>query len=304
MSGSSIDRRTFLVGVAAATATGALAQDPAAPRKRTLKKAVGIGMVATGKTLLEKFTILAQCGFDGVELDSPSDQKPQEVLEAAKQTGIVVHGLVDSVHWRLPLSHQSQAVRDKAREALETALRDGKRYGCTSILLVPAIVDATTSYDDAWTRSLAEIKKVLPLAAECKVKIGIENVWNNFLLSPLEAARYVDELQSEWVGWHFDVGNIVNSGWPEQWVKILGKRICKLHIKEYSRKKSDSEGKWKGFQVELLDGDNGWPLVMRALDEIGYSTAPSGNWATAEVGGGDAERLTAIAAKMTRIFAS
>lgn len=309
MSGPELDRRAFLAGVAATAATGLRAQDKpdgAQPpaKKRTLKKAVMIGMVKPGKTLLEKFEILKQCGFDGVELDSPSEQKPEEVLEAMKATGIVVHGLVDSVHWSLPLSHKSPQVRDKARAALETALRDGQRYGCTSILLVPAIVDAATAYDDAWSRSLEEIKKVLPLAAECKVKIGIENVWNNFLLSPLEAARYVDELKSEWVGWHFDVGNVIHYGWPEQWVRILGKRICKLHIKEYSRKRSDAEGKWKGFGVELQEGDNGWPQVMRALEEVGFSTAPQGNWATAEVGGGDAERLAAIAAKMTAIFAS
>lgn len=306
---SGVDRRTLLLGSAAMAAGRLLAQEPAGaaaqpvPRKRTLKKAVMIGMVNEGKTLLEKFTILKECGFQGAELDSPSDQKPEDVLEAIEKTGVAVHGLVDSVHWRLPLSHASQEVRGKARQALETALRDAKRYGSTSILLVPAIVDAKTSYADAWTRSLAELQKVLPLAAECNVKIGIENVWNNFLLSPLEAARYVDELKSEWVGWHFDVGNVIHYGWPEQWVQILGKRICKLHIKEYSRKKSDAEGKWKGFSVELLEGDNGWPLVMRALDEIGFSTAPAGNWATAEVGGGDHKRLAAIATKMDQIFA-
>ena len=130
---------------------------------------------------------------------------------------------------------------------------------------------------DAYERSQAEIRKAIPLAEELGVKIAIENVWNHFLLSPLEAARYVDEFKSDAVGWHFDVGNIIASGWPEQWIDILGKRIQKLHIKEYSRAKRDKEGLWKGFQVDYLEGDNNWPVVMKALDDIGYR-----GWAIAE----------------------
>ena len=204
----------------------------------------------------------------------------------------------------MPLSHPSAEIRKKGLEGLETALRDGKRFGATSVLLVPGIVDQKQPYDLAYSRSQEEIKKVLPLAAECKVKIGIENVWNHFLLSPLEAARYVDELQSPWAAWHLDIGNIINYGWAEQWVRILNKRICKLHIKEFSRKKRDQEGLWKGFDVELLEGDSGWPAVMKALDEIGYSTAKDGNWATAEVKGGDGKRMKTIAEQMDKIFAS
>ena len=143
-------------------------------------------------------------------------------------------------------------------------LRDGKRYGASSVLLVPAVVNKEVSYDDAYKRSQAEIRKAIPLAEELGVKIAIENVWNHFLLSPLEAARYVDEFNSPAVGWHFDVGNILNYGWPEQWIRILGPRIQKLHIKEFSRKKRDSQGLWKGFDVKLLEGDNNWPAVMKA----------------------------------------
>jgi hexulose-6-phosphate isomerase len=139
---------------------------------------------------------------------------------------------------------------------------------------------------------------VLPLAGELGIRIAFENVWNSFLLSPLEAARYVDELDSPLVGWYFDVGNVVNYGWPEQWVRILNKRIFKLDIKEFSRAKRDSEGLWKGFGVKLLEGDCDWPAVMAALDEIGYR-----GWATAEVAGGDEPRLRDIADRMDRIFA-
>ena len=150
----------------------------------------------------------------------------------------------------------------------------------------------------AWL-SAEEIRRLLPRAAELGIKIAFENVWNSFLLSPLEAARYVDEFESEFVGWYFDVGNIVRSGWPEHWVRALGKRILKLDIKEYSRAKRDNEGLWKGFGVELLEGDCDWPAVMAALDEIGYS-----GWATAEIGGGGEERLRDIASRMDRIMVS
>jgi len=172
-----------------------------------------------------------------------------------------------------------------------------------SVLLVPAVVNAELPYDEAWTRSLAAIREVLPLAAELKVTIAIENVWNQFLESPLEAVRYVDELASPWAAFHFDIGNVVNYGWPEQWVRILGKRIVKLHIKDYSRKLRNDQGLWKGFDVELGEGDANYAAVMKALDETGFSTAAGGNWATAEVRGGDRKRLQQIAGQMDRLFA-
>ena len=132
------------------------------------------------------------------------------------------------------------------------------------------------------------------------MKIAIENVWNNFLLSPIEAARYVDEFNSPWVGWHFDVGNVITYGWPEQWIRTLGKRIQKLHIKEFSRDKANKEGLWKGFEVPFLKGDNNWPEVMKALDEIGYE-----GWGIAEQPGADSvEGLKKLSEEMDRIFAS
>ena len=138
------------------------------------------------------------------------------------------------------------------------------------------------------------------MAEELGVAISIENVWNQFLLSPLEAARYVDEFNSPWVAWHFDIGNIINYGWPEQWIRILGKRIRRLHITEYSRKRRDSEGPGRGFQVEFLQGDNDWPSIMKALDEIGYQ-----GWGIAEQpGGNDLDGLKRLSEQMDRIFAS
>lgn len=312
-----INRRTFLTTTsalaAAATLGPAIASQPAttpAPTpaqltKRTLRKAVMIGMVGEGSTVLEKFQILRDTGFHGVEMDCPSPTPSDEILAAQEKTGIKVHGLVDSVHWKYHLNCPDPAVRAKGVEAIETCLRDGKKYGSTSILLVVGVVNREQPYDEAWRLTQEEIRKVLPLARECNVKIAVENVWNNFHLSPLEAARYVDELNSPLGGvvWHFDIGNVINYGWPAQWARILGPRIAKLHIKDFSKKKRDDQGLWKGFDCELGEGDAQWPDLMAALDEIGYSTAPHGNWATAEVRGGDRARLQQVSTQMDRLFA-
>lgn len=271
--------------------------------KRTLRKAVMIGMVGDGSTVMEKFQILRDCGFEGVEMDCPSATPVDEVLAAQEKTGLKVHGLVDSVHWKWHLNSPAAEVRQKGREALEQCLRDGKKLGITSVLLVPAVVNNQQPYDQAWTLTVEEIRKVLPLAKETGVAIAVENVWNGFLLSPLEAARYVDVFNDPMVKFHFDIGNVINFGYPDQWVRILGKRIAKLHIKDFSKKKRDNEGLWKGFEVELGDGDAGWAPLMKALDEVGYSTAPGGNWATAEVGGGDINRLKQVASQMDKLFA-
>ena len=257
------------------------------------------GMVEGDASLLDKFKMLRELGFEGVELDSPSSRSPEEVLDAMAKTGIEVADVVDSVHWKDTLGDPDPAVRARGVVALETALRDAKRFRSTSVLLVPAVVNAKIGYDEAWTRSQAEIKKVLPLAAELQVSISIENVWNQFLLSPLEAARYVDSFESPWVAWHMDLGNVVNYGWPEQWIRILGKRIRRLHIKDYSRKKRDDEGLWKGFDVELGQGDVDWKASMAALDAIGYE-----GWASAEVAGGGADRLKTVSSQMDALFAA
>jgi hexulose-6-phosphate isomerase len=315
-----LPRRRFLQAAATFAAAAALAPrlplasaaqdaekkpDPAPkPKpKRTLKKAVGLGMVGEGKSVLEKFQLVADLGFEGVEVDRPDSTPLAELKQAQEKTGIRAHGVVDSVHWSLPLNSRDAGVKKKAIDGLVAALDDAAALGASSVLLVPAVVNGDLPYDEAYTRSQEAIREVLPHAAQVKVKIAVENVWNSFLLSPLEAARYVDELKSEWAAFHFDVGNVVTYGWPEQWIRVLGSRIAKLHIKDYSRKKRDEQGRWKGFEVELGEGDAGYPAVMAALDETGFSTAPGGNWATAEVGGGDKKRLQQVAAQMDRLFA-
>jgi hexulose-6-phosphate isomerase len=254
-------------------------------------------MVAGSLSILEKFALLKKLGFDGVEPDSPSDVAIDDLLRARDETGIEIPGVVDSVHWSKTLGDPDASIRAEGRAALERALRDCKRLGGTSVLLVPAVVTRSVSYADAWERSQEEVRRVLPLAAELGVTIAFENVWNHFLLSPLEAARYVDAFESPHVGWHFDVGNVVNYGWPEHWIRILGPRIRKLDVKEFSRKKRDEQGLWKGFEVEIGDGDCDWPAVREALADVGYS-----GWATAEVHGGDETRLKDVAARMERVL--
>lgn len=303
---SVLDRRAILTLSTAAVsgallachATGSGASSGAVPKKRQLHKALGIGMIEAGETLADKFALARDCGFAGIEMDGPSGHVLEDVLAARDRTGLAIPSVVDSVHWQHSLGDPDPAVRAKGRAGLEAALRDAKVYGARSVLLVPAVVDKQRPYDLAWKHSITEIRATVPLAAELGVKIAVENVWNNFILSPLEANRYLDEIASDQVGWHLDLGNLLIYGWPEQWTRILGPRVLQLHIKEFSRKKMDEDGRWDGFGVELGDGDNDWPAIMRALDDIAYD-----GWAIAEVGGGDAARLEGVSARMDRCFA-
>lgn len=273
------------------------AADPAP--ERNVRKAVKIEMVADGDSLEEKFRQLVELGFDGVELPSPNGWSVEEVVEARDATGLPIHGVVCSEHWSSPLNHPDEAVRKRCIEAIEVAVADAKAYGASSVLVVPAVVNKGMSYEDAWRLSRESLLEVVPVAEAAGIDILFENVWNNFLLSPREAAAYVDSFESERVGWYFDVGNIVAYGWPEQWVRVLGPRLRKVDVKEYSRKKLNDEGRWAGFGVDLLEGDCDWPAVMTALDEIGYS-----GWMTAEIKGGDRAWLADVAERMDRISAA
>ena len=267
------------------------------PPSSGFKKAVKFHMISEELSVLEKFKLIKTLGFDGIEILSPNDLDQKEVLEARDQSGLPIHGVIDSVHWRKPLSDPNPKVRAEGVEALKVAISDARAYGASTVLLVPAVVNKEVSYDQAYERSQHGIQKILPMAERYGIKIAIENVWNQFLLSPLEFASYIDSFQSPWIGAYFDVGNIVNYGWPEHWIRILDRRILKLDIKEYSREKRDDEGPRAGFQVKLGEGDCDWPAVRKALAEIGYQ-----GWATAEVRGGGSERLRDIASRMDRIL--
>lgn len=249
----------------------------------------------------DTFKLLREAGFAGVEVNSGMNQS--EVIAARDAAGLKVHSVVIATHWTHPLSSPDAAVRETGLKGLLQGLRDAKAYGADAVLLVPAVVNKDVAYDVAWDRSIAGIRQALPLAAEVRVPIAIENVWNKFLLSPREAAAYVDQFQSPWVKWYFDVGNVVDYGWPDQWIRLLGPRIAKVHIKEYSRKLRDKEGPYAGFRTELHTGDSDWPAVMAALDAIGYR-----GWITSEQyrtpNLTDAEWFARLSAQMDKIIAS
>ena len=266
--------------------------------KRDLHKAIMYETIKIDGSVLTKFQAVKAAGFEGVEPNSHMDQA--EVLAALRATGLKAASVCCSIHSKYPLSHPDPAIRAEGVRGVEQTLRDAKAYGATSVLLIPARVNASVSYADAYSRSQTELRKLLPVAHDLGVKIAIEDVWNHFLMSPLEAARYIDEFQSDAIGWHFDIGNVVTDGWPEQWIRILNKRILKLHVKEYSRKKRDTAGPSAGFDVPFLEGDNNWPAIMQALDEIGYK-----GWGIAEQPGGDSPAgLLDLSTRMDRIFAS
>lgn len=261
-----------------------------------LRFAVKWGMVNIDGSVEEKFRLLKSIGYDGVELDSPGGPDVAEVRAASAATGLPVHGLVDSVHWNIRLSDPDPAVREKGRLALENAIRDSKAYGGSSVLLVPGVANNKESENQqqCWERSIEQIHKALPLAAELGIHILIENVWNHFCYdhgggddqSAEQLAAYIDAINSPWVGVYFDIGNHRKYGKPEEWIRTLGRRIVKCDVKDW--------GKQAGW-AKIGEGDVEWSAVQSALRDIGFT-----GWCTAEVGGGGEDRLRDIKARMDR----
>ena len=300
-----MNRRTFLHTTTAALAASALAPLASAEnptgKKRPVKKAVNLGMAkAPGASVADRFKMIKDAGFDGIELNLPDDALTVDIIQQAKSaSGLEVAGIICTPHWEYPLSDPDPANRERTVRGLQLALQQGGEIGCSRVLLVPGVVNKQVDYAQCWQRAVEGIKRCTDAAEKAKCHIAVENVWNQFIIDPMSAARFVDEINSPWVGWHLDLGNLVTYGWPEQWVHILGRRIRNLHIKEYSRKLRDKEGPYKGFQVELGEGDNDWPATMKALDDIAYQ-----GWGILEVPGGDAARLKFLAERTDTLFAS
>lgn len=249
-------------------------------------------------SIMDTFLLLADLGYDGVELDAPNDLPMGEVLAARDRSGLAIPGVINSMHWKAPLTDADPATRKIGVDAMRTALDNAKEYGASTVLLVPGVVNAETTYTTAYTRAQDEIRKVLDHAEATGVSIALENVWNDFLLSPLEAARFVDEFEHPSLGWYFDVGNVLRYGRPAHWIEALGSRILKVDIKEYSLTRMVEHGVWKGFDVEIGEGDCDWATVNRALAAVNYS-----GWGSAEVPGGDRKRLAEIKAQVDRVVA-
>jgi len=289
-------RRQFLATLAAASAPVALrAQAPeTAEKPLPIKLSLKCGMANFGANLEEKFRILKELGYDGVELDSPGGQNKEEALAASRSTGLPIHGVVDSIHWKTRLSDPSEEVREQGLQGLLTAIRESHMVGGSAVLLVPGVVDANTNHEQAWERSIVQIRKALPLAAELGIHVLIENVWNRMFYkedggnaqSAELLAKYLDEINSPWVGSYFDIGNHQRFGKPAEWTRTLGKRIVKLDCKDWGV---------KGGFGKIGEGDVEWPEVRKALREIGYT-----GWATAEVQGGDEKACAEILAQMKK----
>jgi hexulose-6-phosphate isomerase len=287
-------RRELLQSAVGAALIGAAAH--AAPLPGTLsltpwrpKKSLLLSMLPERPSLEDRFRLARDVGFEGVEAPPMSEAEAEKTRAAAEKAGVRIHSVIYG-GWDAPLSDPSAEVAQRGRKEVEAALRCAKALGADNVLLVPAVVNAKTRYVDAYERSQRQIRSLIPLAERLKVTIAVEEVWNNFLLSPLEFARYIDEFSSPWVQAYFDVGNVVAFAWPEDWIRTLGRRIRRVHLKDFKR---DS----RQF-VNLRDGDVNWPEVRRAFIEVGFN-----GYMTCELGGGAEAYLRDVSARVDKIIA-
>jgi len=292
-----VNRRKFVQSLAAAALTLRALPTPAQSRSTTrIRKAVLISMLPKELSYADRFALARSAGFDGIEMQTVSNRdEAAEILAASKATGLRIHSVMNADHWRFPLSSSDEATVARSVAGMETSLGNAKLWGADVVLLVPAVVDATTSYGDAWTRSQRVIReRLLPIANELDVVIAVEEVWNKFLLSPLEFARYVDEFDSPRLKAYFDVGNVVFYGFPQDWIRVLGRRIVKVHLKDFQLDRPNGRFSWKN----LGEGDVDWTAVRQALGEVGYA-----GYVTTEVAGGDASYLEDLGRRVDRFLA-
>lgn len=291
----STSRREFLASAAALTVGAGLAGAAEPVAKPKLKKAVKYGMIRVEGSPADKLAAAKRVGLLGVEIDSPSGLNLDELVKASQSTGVPIHGVIDSVHWRDTLSSPDEAVRAKGLAALKGAIVDAKKVGADTVLLVPGVVNKDVTYQECWDRSTAEVKKALPDAEKAGVKIAIEVVWNNFITKPEQLVEYVDQFKSPWVGAYFDISNMLKYGVPAAtWIRALDKRMLKFDFKGFDMKKFEAkQNPW----VAIGEGTEDWPDVLKALAEVGYH-----GWATAEVGGGDEKFLADVSARMDKVL--
>jgi len=293
-------RRDFLKASAAACAVPVAilrvgankASGPAAPAVNQLKKAVLISMLPGRLSYTERFQLAREVGFEAVEAQTIQDpREAEDIKKAADDAKIRIHSVMNMAHWEFPLSSADPAVVEKSLAGMRTSLQNAHFWGADTVLLVPAVVNPQTTYREAWTRSQNQIRKLIPLAEQLRVVIAIEEVWNKFLLSPLEFPRYIDEFGSPWVKAYFDVGNVVLYGYPQDWIHNLGKRIAKVHIKDFKMRRDGFE--W----VNLGDGDIDWVAVRKAFADVGYN-----GYVTTELNGGDKAYLADLSRRVDRLL--
>jgi L-ribulose-5-phosphate 3-epimerase len=265
-------RRTLL----AAPALAAAALQLKAARL-PIRKGILLSMLPKSLPMTDRFKLAREVGFDQIELPTMTDQKDaEEAKKASEMSGLKIHSVMNQAHWQFPLSSPDKEVVAKSMKGMETSLHNAKFWGAETVLLVPAVVTPQVTYAEAWKRSEKQIRELIPLAQELKVIIAVEEVWNKFLLSPLEFATYVDSFNSPWLKAYFDVGNVVLYGYPQDWIRTLRKRIVKLHFKDFKFQKRQAEF------VNIRDGEINWKEIHAALGEIGYNGT-----ATLEISGGD-----------------
>lgn len=250
----------------------------------------GISIWSFGNMSVEDTLKLAKkAGFDGVELalnmtgeaSLESDENEwKKIKKMADDIGISLYSVACGLYWDFSLTSDDENDRKKAEEIVKKEIDMAKALGCESCLIVPGTVCAdfvdpnkVVDYMTAYERSLEFFSRIKTYAEEAKVEIGLENVWNKFLVSPIEMRDFIDKIDSEYVGSYLDIGNVLYNGYPEHWIKALGKRIKKVHFKDYRK----VAGGLHGF-VDLLAGDVNYPAVMDALKEVGYD-----GWVTAEM---------------------
>ena len=260
------------------------------------------------RALSEVFVMARDAGFDAVEVtidekgaltpDSSADECAQ-VVQAATDAGITLSGLASGFGWGFPMTCADQSVRQRGIELNIGALRVAKNLGIDAILVVPGGVGADfipdfqgAPYDVAYDNALGALKELAPFAEELGVTLGVENVWNKFLLSPLEMRDFLDKIGSPRVKSYFDVGNVVATGYPEQWIRILGERIARVHFKDFQRDVATLDG-----FCDLLEGDADYAAVMRELRAVGYDGPVAAEFFDVE------DDLPKIAAAMDRILA-
>jgi L-ribulose-5-phosphate 3-epimerase len=289
-------RRHFLRTSTAAAAAltlnrghGALAQSQ---DEKAIWKGVLISMLPSNLSYLERFRLARRVGFEGIEAQTVTDPDVvAEIKEASEKTRLPIHAVMNMDHWKFPLSSGDREVVERSLKGVETSLHNAKEWGASAVLVVPAVVNPETSYRDAYVRSQERIRELIPLAKELGVVIAVEEVWNKFLLSPLEFSRYIDEFDSPWIKAYFDVGNVVLFGYPQDWIRTLGERIVKVHLKDFH---FDT----RQF-VPLWEGTIDWPEVRKALDEINFR-----GFATVELPAGDESYLADVRHRVDRILAA
>ncbi|MGH9448770.1 MAG: sugar phosphate isomerase/epimerase family protein [Terriglobia bacterium] len=289
-------RREFLkkslgaAGLAGATRVAEAATPGAPSDPLRIRKGVLVSMLPPRLSYLDQFKIARAAGFEALQVDTTPDlHEAEEIKEAAEAAGLRIDSVMNMAHWKYPLSSSDPAVVAKGLAGMRTSLHNAKLWGAHSVLLVPAVVNEQTSYRQAWARSQRQIRKLAPLAHELKVTIALEEVWNKFLLSPLEFAAYVDQFESPWVKVWFDVGNVVFYGYPQDWIRTLGPRIADVHLKDFKQRGNCYE--W----VNIGEGDVDWPAVRAAFAAIGYHGT-----AITELKGGDEAYLKDVSNRVDR----